>query len=142
MSHAWLLWAFLSALFAAATAILSKVGLRHADPDLAQFVRTAIVLVVLTSFLATTGRWRSAAALSGSTTIYLRLAGVATAASWMCYFRALQAGDAARVAAIDKLSVPLVAIIAVVALEERLGPTGWLGVALTAAGASLIALGR
>ena len=142
MTNAWLFWAILSAILAAATAILAKVGLRDVDPDVAQFVRTAVVLAALAAFLLTTGAWRGATRAPSRTWLYLVLAGLATAGSWMCYFRGLQVGQAARVAAVDKLSVPLVAVFAAIALGERLGPAGWLGVLLTAVGAGLIAMGK
>jgi transporter family protein len=142
MTNAWLLWAFLSAILAAATAILTKVGLRTVDPDLAQCIRTAVVLTAVAAFVLITGKWRHAAAVDSRAWLYLTLAGLATAGSWMCYFRALQLGQASRVAAIDKLSVPLVAVFAAFLLAERLGPAGWLGVLLTAAGAGLIALAK
>jgi transporter family protein len=142
MTTAWLFWAILAAIFAAATAILTKVGLRDVDPDLAQCLRTAIVLTAVTAFVLVTGKWRLAAGVHGKAWLYLTLAGLATAGSWMCYFRALQLGQASRVAAIDKLSVPLVAVFAAILLAERLGPLAWLGILLTAAGAGLIALAK
>jgi transporter family protein len=140
MTTPWLFWAVLSAVLAAATAILTKVGLRNIDPDLAQCIRTAVVLTAVGAFVLATGKWRHAAAVDARAWLYLTLAGLATAGSWMCYFRALQLGSAARVAAIDKLSVPLVAVFAALLLAERLGPTAWLGILLTTAGATLIAL--
>jgi bacterial/archaeal transporter family protein len=142
MTNAWLFWAFLSAILAAATAILTKVGLRGVDPDLAQCIRTAVVLTAVAAFVLVTGKWRHAAGIPTQAWLYLALAGLATAGSWMCYFRALQLGPAARVAAIDKLSVPLVAVFAAILLAERLGPAAWLGILLTAAGATLIALAK
>jgi transporter family protein len=142
MPQNWLLWAFLSAVFAALTAILSKVGLRDVDSDFAQFVRTAVVIVVLVAFMLATGKWRGASEATSRTWLYLILAGFATAASWMCYFRGLQIGEAARVAAVDKLSVAMVAVFAVLLLGDKLSGLGWLGVALTTAGAMLLALAR
>jgi transporter family protein len=149
MTISWLFWAFLSAILAAATAILTKVGLRGIDPDLAQCIRTAVVLAAVAAFVLISGKWRHAAGdfphlfgINARTWLYLTLAGLATAGSWMCYFRALQLGPAARVAAIDKLSVPLVAVFAALLLAERLTFTGWLGILLTAAGAALIALAK
>src|SRR5262245_2025159 len=122
----WLFWAILSAVFAAATAILSKVGLRGVDADAAQFIRTAVVFVVVGVAAACSGAWRRTAEFTSSAWMYLALAGFATAASWLCYYRALAVGDASRVAAVDKLSVPMVAVVAAVLLSERLGAVGWL----------------
>jgi transporter family protein len=142
MTQHWLTWAILSATFAAATTILSKVGVRDAHPDAAQLVRTAVVLVAVVGLIASTGRWRQVGSLSRTNLTYLTLAGLATAASWVCYYRALAAGDASRVAVVDKLSVPLVALAAVALLGERLGALGWLGIALAAVGATLVTFDR
>jgi transporter family protein len=142
MLHHWLTWALLSAVFAAATAVLSKTGLRGVDADAAQAVRTAVVLLAVLALIATSGGWRAIPQFTVQTWLLLVLAGLATAASWVCYFRALAAGPASRVAAIDKLSVPLVAIFAALFLAERLGFQGWLGVMLMAAGAVLVTLAK
>jgi len=138
----WQFWAILSAVFAALTAILSKAGLREVDPDAAQFVRTVVVVVLLTFALLALGKLKSLSFLTTSNWTFLALAGVATAASWACYFRALKIGDASRVAAVDKLSVVMVAVFAAVALSERLGPVSWLGVAFAGAGAFLLSWAR
>ena len=98
------------------------------DPDAAQFVRTIVVVVLLTFALIALGKLKSLSALTTRNWTFLAIAGVATAASWACYFRALKIGDAGRVAAVDKLSVVMVAVFAAVALSERLGPVSWLGV--------------
>jgi bacterial/archaeal transporter family protein len=142
MAEPWVFWALVSAAFAAATAILSKVGLRGVDPDAAQLVRTAFVLVAVGLLVAATGRWRGAASFTRANWAFLALAGLATAASWVCYFRALAVGDASRVAVVDKLSVPMVAVVAVLLFSERLGVQGWLGVALAAVGAALVSLAK
>ena len=113
--------------------MLSKIGLRGTDPDVGQFVRTLVVLAAVAALIATTGRVHDLGRLSARTWMFLGLAGLATAASWICYFRALAVGDASRVAAVDKLSVPLVAVIAALAIGEQLGVLGWLGVALASA---------
>ena len=138
----WQFWAILSAAFAAATAILSKLGLRDVDPDAAQLVRTAVVVVALAFAVTAIGKAKTLSTFSQRNWTYLIVAGLATAASWACYFRALKAGDAARVAAVDKLSVVMVAVIATVALNERLGPVGWLGVAFAGTGAFLLSWAR
>lgn len=140
MATNWLFWSLLSAAFAALTGLLSALGLRRVDPDAAQLVRTAVVLLVVAALAVVTGAWQGLATFTNRTWIYLVLAGMATAASWICYYRALAAGDAARVAAIDKLSVPMLAVAAIAVLGQRLGLQGWIGVALSAAGAMLISL--
>ncbi|MBV9552163.1 MAG: EamA family transporter [Alphaproteobacteria bacterium] len=136
----WQLWAVLSAVFAALTAIFAKIGVENVNSDMATFIRTLVVVVVLAGILAATGAWQPPAAIGGRTYLFLVLSGLGTGASWLCYFRALQLGDAARVAPIDKLSVVLVAVFGVVFLGERLSGLNWLGVALIAAGALLVAL--
>lgn len=142
MRDQWLVWAVLSAVFAAATALLSKVALRGVDADAAQLVRTAVVLAAMAALAAMSGAWRGVREFNGRTWVCLVLAGGATAASWICYFRALAAGEASRVAAIDKLSVVIVAVVAALALGERLGSWGWFGVVLAIAGVMLISLAR
>lgn len=142
MTDNWLAWALLSAAFAAATAILSKLGLRHVDPDAAQLARTLVVVAALGVAILVAGKTQAFTELPRQSWLFLVLAGLATAASWACYFRALQAGDAARVAAVDKLSVVMVALFAVVALSERLSPLGWLGVAFAGTGAVLLSIAK
>ena len=138
--QSWQLWALLSAGFAALTAIFAKVGIENINSDFATFIRTIVILGVLAALLAMTGQWQSPSTVSGRTYAFLVLSGTATGASWLCYFRALKLGDAARVAPIDKLSVVLVAIFASIFLGERLSGSNWLGVGLIAAGAVLVAV--
>ena len=135
----WQTWAVLSAAFAAATAILAKVGVEAIGSDLATLIRTAVVLAVAALVVALTSGFQPLSAVPGRTWLFLVLSGFATGASWLCYFRALKLGDASRVAPVDKLSVVLVAIFAVLFLGERLSPQGAAGVALIAAGAMLVA---
>ena len=135
----WQFWAVLSAAFAALTAIFAKVGVESVNADFATFVRTMVILLVLAAILSATGEWQNPATISGRTYLFLALSGLATGASWICYFRALQLGDAARVAPIDKLSVVLVAVFGAVFLSEKLTAANWLGVALIAGGAVLVA---
>ena len=135
----WQFWAILSAAFAALTAIFAKVGVESVNADFATFVRTIVILLVLAAILSATGEWQSPSSLSRRTYLFLALSGLATGASWICYFRALKLGDAARVAPIDKLSVVLVAIFGAMFLSEKLSPANWLGVALIACGAILVA---
>ncbi|GJD49229.1 hypothetical protein OPKNFCMD_1959 [Methylobacterium crusticola] len=135
----WRAWALLSAVFAALTAIFAKVGVENVPSDFATFVRTVVILCVLGAILAGTGQWQPLGSVPGRTYLFLVLSGLATGASWICYFRALKLGDAARVAPIDKLSVVLVALFGVAVLGERLSGPNWLGVGLIAAGAVLVA---
>jgi transporter family protein len=135
----WIFWALLSALFAALTAILAKVGVEKVNSDFATLVRTIVVAVVLSGILTLTRQWQAPGTVSARTYVFLGLSGLATGASWLCYFRALKLGDAARVAPVDKLSVVLVAVIGVAFLGERLSAPNWAGVALIAAGAVLVA---
>jgi bacterial/archaeal transporter family protein len=136
----WQVWALLSAVFAALTAIFAKVGVAGIHPDVATLIRTVVILFVLSALVAVSGETSSLRHASGRTWIFLVLSGLATGASWWCYFRALQLGDAARVAPIDKLSVVLVAFFGVGFLGERLGPVNWLGILMIAAGAWLLTL--
>src|SRR5215831_10648114 len=138
----WLLWALASAAFAALTAIFAKIGVENVNSDFATFVRTIVILICLAAILAMTGQFESPGAVSPRTYTFLVLSGLATGASWVCYFRALKLGDASQVAPIDKLSVVLVAAFGFIFLGER--PTGfnWLGIALIAAGAILVGYKR
>ena len=136
----WLTWSLLSALFAALTAILAKLGVAGVDANLATAVRTTVV-VVFTWLLAWSTREPGALqAFSAKTWLYLTLSGLATGASWLCYFHALQAGPASRVAPIDKLSVALVILFGAAFLGERLTWTKAAGGLLIVAGAVTIAL--
>lgn len=138
-ASSWLVWAILSAAFAALTAIFAKVGVETINSDLATFIRTIVVVATLGVLLAATGQFQAPGAISSRTYLFLVLSGLGTGASWLCYFRALKLGDAAKVAPIDKLSVVLVAVFGVVFLGERLTAPNWLGIALIAAGAVLVA---
>jgi transporter family protein len=139
---AWFVWALLSACFAALTAIFAKLGLEGIDSDFATLVRTVVILVVLTGFVLYAGKWSDPLALRPKTVLFLVLSGLATGASWVCYFRALKIGDASKVAPIDKLSLVLVALFAVVFLGERPAAREWLGIGLVAAGVIVLALRR
>jgi len=138
----WLYWALLSAVFAALTAIFAKIGIQGVDSDLATLVRTAIIGVVLSGFIAFTGKWSNPFALSSRTWLFLGLSGLATGASWVCYFRALQVGEASKVAPVDKLSLVLVAVFAFAFLGERPSAREWLGIAMVAGGVLMLALRR
>ncbi len=141
-THSWAFWAVLSAAFAALTAIFAKIGVQGVDSDLATLIRTAIIIVVLSLFVGFTGKWTNPLELPGRTWLFLGLSGLATGASWVCYFRALQLGDASKVAPIDKLSLVLVALFAVVFLGERPSPRDWGGIALVALGVFVLAFRR
>ena len=140
--NSWLFWALLSAAFAALTAIFAKLGVEKIDSDLATFIRTVIVLMSLALILFATGKFSSTEPITPRTWLFLTLSGLATGASWLCYFRALKLGPATLVAPIDKLSVVLVAIFAFVFLGERPSAGGWLGIGLIAAGAVILAIKR
>ena len=135
----WQFWALLSAGFAALTAIFAKVGIENVNSDFATFIRTIVILLALGAILLATGQWQPPESVSGRSYLFLILSGLATGASWVCYFRALKLGDAARVAPIDKLSVVLVAVFGVAFLGEKLSLQNWLGVAFIATGAILVA---
>jgi transporter family protein len=137
----WLPWALLSAMFAALTAIFAKVGVETINSDLATFIRTLVVAGVLAGILAIRGLFQPLTSISGRTYLFLALSGLCTGASWICYFRALQVGDAARVAPVDKLSVVLVAIFGALFLGESVSLTAWAGVALIFGGVLLVAIG-
>ena len=138
----WFYWAVMSAIFAALTAIFAKIGIQNVDSDLATLVRTAIILVVLSGFVIYAHKWSNPLQLSGKTWAFLVLSGLATGASWVCYFRALKIGDASKVAPVDKLSVILVAIFAVIFLGERPSVRDWFGIAFVAGGIVILGLKR
>jgi bacterial/archaeal transporter family protein len=138
----WVSWALLSAVFAALTAIFAKIGIRGVDSDLATLIRTAIIMVVLSGFVAYAGKWSNPLALSSKTWMFLGLSGLATGASWVCYFRALKIGDASQVAPVDKLSLVLVAVFAFAFLGERPSFREWSGIAMVTGGVLLLTLKR
>jgi transporter family protein len=136
----WQLWALASAAFAALTAVLAKVGVENISPDLATLIRSVVILGALVLLVSATRQWQGLAGTSARSYLFLALSGIATGASWWCYFRALQVGDVARVAPLDKLSVVLAALFGVAFLGERLAAVNWAGIALIAAGAWLVTL--
>jgi len=115
----WLFWSLLSALFAGATAVLAKVGVKGVDSNLATAVRTAVVLLFAWGVVMATGHAGAVMGLSRRTWLFLVLSGIATGLSWLCYFRALQLGDASKVAPIDKLSVVFVLVFAALFSAKR-----------------------
>jgi len=138
----WFYFALLSAIFAALTAIFAKIGVKGVDADLATLVRTVIILIVLSGLVWATGKWSNPLMLPAHTWLFLGLSGLATGASWVCYFRALQLGEAAKVAPVDKLSLVLVAVFAFAFLGERPAPREWIGIAMVASGVLFLAIKR
>jgi len=136
----WQLWALLSAIFAALTAIFAKVGIEGLNSDFATFIRTIVILITLGGILVATDELQSLRTVSSRSLVFLVLSGLATGASWICYFRALKIGNASQVAPIDKLSVVLVAVFGAVFLSEKLSLGNWAGVCLIAIGALLVAM--
>ena len=136
----WQFWALLSAIFAALTAIFAKVGIEGLNSDFATFIRTVVIVIALGGILVATGELQSLGTVSSRSLVFLVLYGLATGASWVCYFRALKIGNASQVAPIDKLSVVLVAIFGAVFLSEKLSLGNWVGVCLIAVGALLVAM--
>ena len=139
MATSWQAWVLLSAVFAALTAIFAKVGVESVNADFATFIRTVVILVVLAAILFSLGEFQSLGSISGRTYLFLVLSGLATGASWVCYFRALKLGNASQVAPIDKLSVVLVAVFGVAFLGEKLTGPNWIGVGLIVGGTFLVA---
>ena len=141
----WIGWALLSAVFAAATALTAKVGVANVDSNLATALRTSVVVVFAWGIaLATRQSGESfvgeIGAIKPRTLLFLGLSGLATGLSWLCYFRALQLGPASRVAPLDKLSVPLVMLLAWLLLGEKLNTAAVAGGLLIAVGAVVITL--
>jgi bacterial/archaeal transporter family protein len=137
----WIGWALLSAAFAAATALLAKVGVEHVDSNLAMALRTSVVVVFAWGIALALGKHGEIRSLDRRTLLFLALSGLATGLSWICYFRALQLGPASRVAPLDKLSVPLVMIFAWLLLGEKLNGHALVGGVLITAGAIVMVLG-
>jgi transporter family protein len=141
-SSGWILWAALSAGFAALTTVFAKLGVHDVDADLATAVRTVVVASLLVPFVVLAGKWSNPLALPGGTLTFLTLSALATGASWLCYFRALQLGDASMVASVDRFSVVLVAVFAYLFLGERPTVREWTGIGLVTAGLVLLMLKR
>lgn len=140
-STSWVGWALLAAVFAAATALLAKVGVAHVDSNLATALRTTVVVVFAWAIAIGLGKHGEIRNLDGRTVFFLSLSGLATGLSWLCYFRALQLGPASRVAPLDKLSVPLVILFAWVLLGEKMSWAAAVGGLLITVGAVVMVLG-
>jgi bacterial/archaeal transporter family protein len=136
----WIGWAILSAIFAAATALLAKVGVAHVDSNLATAIRTSVVVIFAWGIAVGMGKHGQVRTLDRRTILFLTLSGLATGLSWLCYFRALQLGPASRVAPLDKLSVPMVMIFAWLLLGEKLSGAALLGGSLITLGAMVMVL--
>jgi transporter family protein len=135
----WLLWSFLSALFAGATAVLAKVGVGEINSNLATAIRTTVVLLFTWLIVAACKAPVSLTSLSKKTWIFLILSGIATGLSWLCYFRALQLGLASKVAPVDKLSVIFVIALSAFFLHEPVSWPQWVGGCLIVGGAVILA---
>ena len=138
----WQFWALGSAVFAALTAILAKIGIENVNSDFATFIRTIVILVAAGAMVLITNHWQAPAAVTPKTWTFLVLSGLATGLSWICYFRALKRGPASLVAPVDKLSVVLVAVLGVILLGEKLDLRQWGGIGLITAGVIMLALRR
>ena len=136
----WIGWALLSATFAAATALLAKVGVEHVDSNLATAIRTTVVVIFAWGIALALGKHSELRTLDRRTMLFLTLSGLATGLSGLCYFRALQLGPASRVAPLDKLSVPLVMVFAVLMLGEKVDAAAIVGGLLITAGAVVMAI--
>ena len=134
----WFVWALLSAFFAGLTAILAKLGVEHIDSNLATAIRTVVILIFAWA-VALAARKQSFSDIGGRTWLFLILSGIATGLSWLCYFRALQLGEASQVAPVDKLSVVVAIVLAAVFLHERMTWHHWVGGALIFTGAVVLA---
>jgi len=138
----WLFFALLSALFAALTAILAKIGVKDVNSNLATAIRTVVILLFAWGIVLAQGTAKQLSSISRNSLIFLILSGVATGLSWLFYFRALQLGEASRVSPIDKLSLVLTIILAAIILKEKITPLILMGAILMSAGAILIGMGR
>ena len=129
-------------MFAALTAIFAKVGVENIDSDLATLIRTVVIIAALTGFVCFAGKWRNPLELPPRAWGFLVLSGLATGASWVCYFRAIKLGEISKVAPIDKLSLLMVAVFAFFFLDERPSAREWMGILMVGAGVLLLALKR
>src|SRR5579862_9378967 len=134
----WFLWALLSAFFAGLTAVLAKVGVQQIDSNMATAIRTVVILIFAWAVAFVTKN-EPFSQIGKRTWIFLILSGIATGLSWLCYFRALQLGEASQVAPVDKLSVVVVIILAAVFLKEPVSWIHWTGAILITSGAILLA---
>lgn len=140
MSYSWLYWALLSAVFASLTAIFAKIGLEEIDSDYATLIRTIVIISFLASIVFFSNKWVNPFSINSRSLAFLVLSGLATGASWLCYFRALKIGEASKVAPVDKISLVLVALFAFAFLGERPSTREWIGILFVAVGVLLLGL--
>ena len=138
----WFIFALLSAFFAALTAILAKIGIKDVDSNLATAIRTIIIFLFAWGIVIYQGTWKEVSSLSRFSILFLILSGLATGLSWLFYFRALQLGEASQVAPIDKLSLALTVILALIFLHEKITFSAVIGIIFMIAGTFLIAFGQ
>ena len=136
----WVLYSLGSAFFAALTAIFGKIGVEHINSNLATLIRTCVIILILVAMVSFKHDWQSVSSIKPQTWLFLALSGAATGLSWMCYYRALQLGEVAKVAPIDKLSVIFVIIFGVVFLGERLSLANFIGGLMITGGAIIMIL--
>src|SRR5579872_1106686 len=138
----WLIYALLSAFFAALTAILAKIGVKNVDSNLATAIRTIVILLFAWGIVLTQGTIKQLSNLSEFSLVFLILSGIATGLSWLFYFRALKLGEASKVSPIDNLSLVITIILATIILKERLTVPVAVGAILMTAGAIIIGLSK
>jgi transporter family protein len=138
----WFFFALLSALFASLTAILAKIGIKNVDSNLATAIRTIVILVFAWGIVMFQGTWKQIGSISKFSLTFLIFSGLATGLSWLFYFKALQLGNASQVAPVDKFSLALTVILAVIILHEKVTVSIVLGVVLMLIGTYLIAFGK
>ena len=136
----WFVFALLSSVFAALTSILAKIGIENVNSNLATAIRTAVVLLMSWGMVFLTGAQSGLSGISRKSWIFLILSGLATGASWLCYYKALQMGEASKVVPIDKLSVVITLVLAFVFLHEAFTPKALLGCILIGAGTLVMVL--
>lgn len=134
----WKIFAVGSAIFAGMTAVLAKIGVKNISSNLATLIRTIVIIVFLGVIIGIRREWKSPFLIDKHSLVFLVLSGITTGLSWLCYFRALQAGPASLVAPIDKLSLVFAVILSLLFLGERLGVYQWLGISLITSGALII----
>ena len=139
-NNMWLILALLSAVFAALTSLLAKVGIEGVDSNVGTAIRTLVVFFMACGMAFVCGAKFSPAAVSARTWVFPILSGLATGASWLCYFKALQMGDVSRVAPVDKMSIVFTIVLAVIFLQEHLTMKAAAGAALISLGTLLMAL--
>lgn len=138
----WIVFALLAAFFAALTAIFAKIGIKNVDSNLATAIRTVVILLFAWGIVFFQGSYKQISSLSGFSFIFLILSGIATGLSWLFYFRALQLGQASQVAPVDKLSLALTVILAVIFLHEKVNVSIVIGAIFMVIGTYLIAFGK